>query len=70
MEAPQESLAVDQYIPPVAELTNEVVPSAGSDLYEQVGEPWLGMRESRMPPEAQEALASRRFSAEIAHGTE
>lgn len=70
IEAPQESSAVGPYIPPVAELINEVVPSAGTDLYEQVGEPWLGVSESRMPPDVQEAIASRRFSAEITQGTE
>ncbi|KAJ5880180.1 uncharacterized protein N7473_011233 [Penicillium subrubescens] len=66
----QDSSAVGQYIPPVAELINEVVPSAGPDLYEQVGEPWLGMSERRMPPGVQGAIASRRFSAEITQGTE
>lgn len=70
MKTPQETSVVDQHIPPVAELINEVVPSVGTDLYEQVGEPWLGVSESRMPPDAPEAIASRRFSAEITHGTE
>jgi hypothetical protein len=70
MEAPKEPSALGQYVPPVAELLNEIVASAGTDPYEQVGEPWLGMNESHMPPVVQKAIRSRRFSADISQGTE
>ncbi|KAJ5369678.1 uncharacterized protein N7496_005770 [Penicillium cataractarum] len=40
------------------------------NIYEQVGEAWLGISEDRMPPQVQEAIANRRVTAEIDQGTE
>jgi hypothetical protein len=66
----QQPSIVPEFIPPVSEVTSQVMPSTGTDIYEQVGEAWLGIRENRMSPEVQEAIASRRFTAEIDQGTE
>ncbi|CEJ62250.1 hypothetical protein PMG11_10754 [Penicillium brasilianum] len=70
VEALQQPSMVPAFIPPIAEVTSRVIPSTGTDIFEQVGESWLGIRENRMPPMVQEAIASRRFTAEIDQGTE
>lgn len=47
--------------------TTSLLSGLNNDLFEQVGEPWLGIPETRV---IQEALRSQRFTADISQGTD
>lgn len=66
-----DQVAMKVALPPSEEQpTTSLLSHLNNDLFEQVGEPWLGIPESRMAPEIQEALRSQRFTADIAQSTD
>lgn len=70
MEALEQAAMKVALPPSEGQSTTSLLSRLNDDLFEQVGEPWLGIPESRMPPEIQEALRSRRFTVDIAQGTD